>query len=71
MAQDGTISAWRAWRLRIDHPGVWMIHCHLLTHMVWGMQTVSSHLFVNKFVFLNEKFLIHSLITGLGYGEPD
>ncbi|RDL36125.1 Cupredoxin [Venustampulla echinocandica] len=38
-AQNGTLSAWRAWRLRIDHPGVWMIHCHLLPHMVWGMQT--------------------------------
>ncbi|OBT83528.1 L-ascorbate oxidase [Pseudogymnoascus sp. 03VT05] len=36
---NGTLSAWRAWRLRIDHPGVWMIHCHLLPHMVWGMNT--------------------------------
>ncbi|KFY73696.1 hypothetical protein V499_06224 [Pseudogymnoascus sp. VKM F-103] len=36
---NGTLSAWRAWRLRIDHPGVWMIHCHLLPHMVWGMNS--------------------------------
>ncbi|KFY69356.1 hypothetical protein V496_00291 [Pseudogymnoascus sp. VKM F-4515 (FW-2607)] len=38
-AGNGTLSAWRAWRLRVDHPGVWMIHCHLLPHMVWGMNT--------------------------------
>ncbi|KFY33216.1 hypothetical protein V494_07826 [Pseudogymnoascus sp. VKM F-4513 (FW-928)] len=38
-AANGTLSAWRAWRLRIDHPGVWMVHCHLLPHMVWGMNT--------------------------------
>lgn len=31
---------WRAWRLRVQEPGVWMIHCHTLQHMVMGMQTV-------------------------------
>jgi L-ascorbate oxidase len=31
---------WRAWRLRVTQPGVWMIHCHILQHMVMGMQTV-------------------------------
>ncbi|OAA41314.1 L-ascorbate oxidase [Metarhizium rileyi] len=31
---------WRVWRVRIDQPGVWMIHCHTLQHMVQGMQTV-------------------------------
>lgn len=41
-APNGELSAWRAWRLRIDHPGVWMIHCHLLPHMVWGMNSVST-----------------------------
>ena len=25
---------WRAWRLRVDDPGVWMIHCHTLQHMM-------------------------------------
>lgn len=39
-APNGTLAAWRHWRLRIDHPGVWMIHCHLLPHIVWGMNTV-------------------------------
>lgn len=33
-------SGWRAWRLRVQQPGVWMIHCHLLQHMLMGMQTV-------------------------------
>jgi L-ascorbate oxidase len=31
---------WRAWRLRVDDAGVWMVHCHILQHMVMGMQTV-------------------------------
>ena len=31
---------WRAWRLRVEQPGVWMIHCHTLQHMIMGMQTV-------------------------------
>lgn len=31
---------WRAWRIRVKDPGVWMIHCHTLQHMVMGMQTV-------------------------------
>ncbi|EHK22485.1 uncharacterized protein TRIVIDRAFT_29729 [Trichoderma virens Gv29-8] len=31
---------WRAWRLRVQDPGVWMIHCHMLQHMIVGMQTV-------------------------------
>ena len=36
----GTDVGWRAWRLRVTQPGVWMIHCHILQHMVMGMQTV-------------------------------
>ncbi|KAL9619040.1 MAG: hypothetical protein Q9160_006295 [Pyrenula sp. 1 TL-2023] len=35
-----TSQGWRAWRLRVEEPGVWMIHCHTLQHMVLGMQTV-------------------------------
>ena len=30
----------RAWRIRVTNPGVWMYHCHILQHMVMGMQTV-------------------------------
>lgn len=33
-------SGWRAWRIRVTNPGVWMYHCHILQHMVMGMQTV-------------------------------
>ena len=33
-------SGWRAWRLRVEDPGVWMVHCHWLQHMLQGMQTV-------------------------------
>lgn len=36
----GIDMGWRAWRLRVTEPGVWMIHCHILQHMVMGMQTV-------------------------------
>ena len=38
--QPNQASGWRAWRLRIEEPGVWMIHCHTLQHMIMGMQTV-------------------------------
>lgn len=36
----GTRQGWRAWRLRVTDAGVWMIHCHILQHMVMGMQSV-------------------------------
>lgn len=36
----GIDMGWRAWRLRVNQPGVWMVHCHILQHMVMGMQTV-------------------------------
>ncbi|KOS18373.1 L-ascorbate oxidase [Escovopsis weberi] len=36
----GQVQGWRAWRLRVESPGVWMIHCHTLQHMISGMQTV-------------------------------
>lgn len=39
---NGTAQGWRAWRLRITEKnvGVWMVHCHILQHMIMGMQTV-------------------------------
>lgn len=36
----GAAAGWRAWRLRVTDPGVWMLHCHTLQHMVMGMQSV-------------------------------
>ena len=39
-AEPGQDAGWRAWRLRVTEPGVWMIHCHILQHMVMGMQTL-------------------------------
>ncbi|KAE9370969.1 multicopper oxidase [Stipitochalara longipes BDJ] len=39
-AEPNELSGWRAWRLKITEPGVWMVHCHILPHMVFGMQTV-------------------------------
>ncbi|KAK6332886.1 hypothetical protein TWF696_002905 [Orbilia brochopaga] len=35
-----TTAGWRAWRVEVKNPGVWMLHCHILQHMVMGMQTV-------------------------------
>jgi L-ascorbate oxidase len=32
--KNGTDAGWRAWRLRITEPGVWMVHCHILEHML-------------------------------------
>ncbi|KAI0913103.1 Cupredoxin [Ustulina deusta] len=33
------IRGWRAWRVRVEDAGVWMAHCHILQHMIQGMQT--------------------------------
>jgi L-ascorbate oxidase len=35
-AEKGMDAGWRAWRLRVTEPGVWMVHCHILQHMVMG-----------------------------------
>ena len=39
----GTDMGWRAWRLRVTEPGVWMIHCHILQHMVMGKFFLGYH----------------------------
>ena len=36
----GAPAGWRAWRLRVTQPGVWMVHCHTLQHMVMGKSTL-------------------------------
>ena len=36
----GVNAGWRGWRLRVQDAGVWMIHCHILQHMIMGMQSV-------------------------------
>ncbi|KAK4234890.1 hypothetical protein C8A03DRAFT_37294 [Achaetomium macrosporum] len=36
----GEPAGWRAWRIRTTHPGVWMVHCHILQHLITGMQTI-------------------------------
>lgn len=36
----GQAAGWRAWRLKATAPGVWMVHCHILAHMVMGKFTV-------------------------------
>lgn len=38
--EAGLRMGWRAWRLRVEDAGVWMIHCHILQHMIMGMQSV-------------------------------
>ncbi|KAH6873854.1 ascorbate oxidase [Thelonectria olida] len=39
VTNPGAPAGWRAWRIRVNQPGVWLIHCHTLQHMVMGMQT--------------------------------
>ncbi|KHN98325.1 uncharacterized protein MAM_04086 [Metarhizium album ARSEF 1941] len=38
--EPGEKMGWRVWRIRVEQPGVWMVHCHTLQHMIQGMQTV-------------------------------
>lgn len=35
-------AGWRAWRLRVEEAGMFLMHCHSLQHMIMGMQTVWS-----------------------------
>ncbi|RMZ67932.1 L-ascorbate oxidase [Pyrenophora seminiperda CCB06] len=36
----GQVASWRVWRIRVEDAGVWMLHCHILQHMIMGMQSV-------------------------------
>jgi L-ascorbate oxidase len=36
ITSPGQDAGWRAWRVRVTDPGVWMIHCHTLQHMLMG-----------------------------------
>jgi L-ascorbate oxidase len=36
----GKEEGWRCWRLRVQDAGCWMLHCHILQHMIMGMQSV-------------------------------
>jgi L-ascorbate oxidase len=36
----GKPAGWRCWRLRVQDAGCWMLHCHILQHMIMGMQSV-------------------------------
>lgn len=35
--EPGKVHSWVAWRVRVEQPGVWMLHCHTLQHMIMGM----------------------------------
>ncbi|KAI1175254.1 L-ascorbate oxidase [Nemania sp. FL0916] len=39
--KNDVTAGWRAWRIRItdDNVGAWLMHCHILHHMIMGMQT--------------------------------
>ncbi|GAW13542.1 hypothetical protein ANO14919_029290 [Xylariales sp. No.14919] len=39
--RDKVTAGWRAWRIRITdrNVGAWLLHCHILHHMIMGMQT--------------------------------
>lgn len=34
-------AGWRAWRIKARYPGAWMMHCHILQHMIMGMLSLS------------------------------
>jgi hypothetical protein len=47
VGQPGEANGWRAWRLRITNPGIWMMriwmmHCNILQHIILGMSTAWS-----------------------------
>jgi L-ascorbate oxidase len=54
----GIDMGWRAWRLRVSEPGVWMVHCHILQHMIMGTSLPSYILLPSNhcFSFLSFSF---------------
>ncbi|EXJ61590.1 hypothetical protein A1O7_02018 [Cladophialophora yegresii CBS 114405] len=40
--QQGVTNGWRVWRVRVTEKnvGVWMMHCHILQHVIMGQSTV-------------------------------
>ncbi|KAF2674376.1 L-ascorbate oxidase [Microthyrium microscopicum] len=34
-----TTAGWRAWRIKVDEAGAFMLHCHILQHLIMGMST--------------------------------
>lgn len=44
----GLDAGWRAWRIRVDQPGVWLIHCHTLQHMMMGRSNIPQWSFISR-----------------------
>ena len=63
-------SGWRAWRIRVTDAGVWMYHCHILQHMVMGMQTVFTFGdrgdIISQSGFVDSSYLVYG---GEAYGN--
>ena len=36
----GGPAGWRLFRIRVEDPGLWLIHCHIAPHQVMGMMTM-------------------------------
>lgn len=36
----GAPAGWRLFRIRVEDPGLWLIHCHIAPHQVMGMMTM-------------------------------
>ncbi|THZ75923.1 hypothetical protein D6C85_02587 [Aureobasidium pullulans] len=36
VGEAGKDASWRGWRVRVNQAGVYVIHCHILQHMVMG-----------------------------------
>jgi L-ascorbate oxidase len=53
----GEPGGWRAWRMRVEMPGVWMIHCHILAHMMMGECCLQSR---NEVLLLLTSFGRHA-----------
>jgi L-ascorbate oxidase len=47
----GIDMGWRAWRLKVSEPGVWMVHCHILQHMIMGTSLPSYILLPSNYGF--------------------
>ncbi|THZ33781.1 hypothetical protein D6C87_10713 [Aureobasidium pullulans] len=46
VGEAGKDASWRGWRVRVNQAGVYVIHCHILQHMVmgWAFGTSASEI---------------------------
>ncbi|ORX33571.1 multi-copper oxidase laccase-like protein [Kockovaella imperatae] len=62
-------AGWRLFRIKVEDPGTWLVHCHITPHQVMGMMTV--FMYGAEDLAPIPESLVHEFLTygGGAYGE--